>query len=97
MGPVATLVACLKIGKPNSNHALLTICFIATGVAVTFTYDVSFIMTGFVIHSAAQASEAYKHLLMLLGQLLVGEEEAQISSLTLLFYLAPACTIITAA
>ena len=96
MGPVATLLACWSMGIRNpepSITVLLTVCVIVTGVAISSIGELRFVLTGFLLQSAAVAFEAYKNALQ---QLLLGGS-ANLSSMTLLYYFAPACTAINLA
>jgi hypothetical protein len=95
MGPVATLLACWSIGIRNpepSLRVLLTVCVITLGVAVSSIGELQFVLTGFLIQAAAVGFEAYKNALQ---QILLGGT-ANLSSMTLLYYFAPACTVINA-
>jgi succinate dehydrogenase/fumarate reductase cytochrome b subunit len=92
-GPVATLLACWSIGIRNpepSVKVLLTVCVIVSGVAISSLGELQFALAGFLIQSAAVGFEAYKNALQ--QYLLIGE--SKMSSITLLYYFAPACTVI---
>jgi hypothetical protein len=93
IGPVATLLACWSMGIRNpepSIKVLLTVCVIVMGVAISSLGELRFVLAGFLIQGAAVVFEAYKNALQ---QSLLGGK-AQMSSMTLLYYFAPACTII---
>jgi len=95
IGPVATLLACWSMGIRNpepSIRVLLTVCVIVIGVAISSIGELRFVLTGFLIQGAAVLFEAYKNALQ---QHLLGGK-AKMSSMTLLYYFAPACTIINA-
>lgn len=90
---MATLLACWSIGirKPEpSARVLLTVCVIVIGVAISSMGELRFVPMGFFIQGAAVIFEAYKNALQ---QSLLGGK-ANMSSLTLLYYFAPACTVI---
>jgi hypothetical protein len=60
------------------------------GVAISSIGELRFVLTGFVIQAAAVVFEAYKNALQ---QTLLGDK-AKMSSMTLVYYFAPACTVI---
>jgi hypothetical protein len=96
MGPVATLLACWSMGIRNpepSIRVFLIVCAIVAGVAISSIGELQFVLTGFLVQSAAVGFEAYKNALQ---QLLLGGR-TNLSSMTLLYYFAPACTVINAA
>jgi hypothetical protein len=95
MGPVATLLACWSIGIRNpepSIRVLLIVCVIVAGVALSSIGELQFVLTGFLIQGAAIGFEAYKNALQ---QVLLGGK-SKLSSMTLLYYFAPSCTVINA-
>jgi len=95
IGPVATLLACwsMKIRNPEpSVRVLLTVVVIVAGVAISSFGELQFVLVGFLIQGAAVVFEAYKNALQQL--LLTGQ--TRMSSMTLLYYFAPACTGINA-
>lgn len=95
IGPVATLLACWSMGIRNpepSVRILLTVCVIVIGVAISSIGELQFVLAGFLIQGAAVVFEAYKNALQ---QSLLGGK-MKMSSMTLLYYFAPACSIINA-
>ena len=95
IGPVATLLACWSMGIRNpepSIRVLLTVCVIVVGVAISSMGELRFVLTGFLIQGAAVVFEAYKNAMQ---QSLLGGK-TKMSSMTLLYYFAPACTVINA-
>lgn len=95
IGPVATLLACWSMGIRNpepSIRVFLTVCVIVAGVAISSIGELRFVLTGFLIQGAAVIFEAYKNALQ---QSLLGGK-ISMSSMTLLYYFAPACTLINA-
>ena len=95
IGPVATLLACWSMGIRNpepSVKVLITVCVIVIGVAISSLGELRFVLAGFLIQGAAVVFEAYKNALQ---QSLLGGK-SQMSSLTLLYYFAPACAVINA-
>jgi hypothetical protein len=95
IGPVATLLACwsMKIYNPEpSMRVLSTVCVIVTGVAISSLGELRFVLLGFMIQGAAVIFEAYKNAL----QQFLLNGKSKMSSMTLLFYFAPACTLINA-
>ncbi|KAI9729518.1 MAG: hypothetical protein M1818_008490 [Claussenomyces sp. TS43310] len=93
LGPVATVLACWSIGLRNpqpSIHIFLTVCVIVAGVMISSIGELRFVLLGVFIQGAGIASEAYKNALQQF--LLTGK--TKMSSLTLLYYFAPACTVL---
>jgi hypothetical protein len=70
----------------------MTVCVIVSGVAISSLGELQFALAGFLIQSAAVGFEAYKNALQ---QCLLGGK-SKMSSVTLLYYFAPACTVINA-
>jgi hypothetical protein len=68
------------------------VCIIVCGVAISSLGELQFAFTGFLIQVAAVGFEAYKNALQ---QSLLGGK-SRMSSMTLLYYFAPACAIINA-
>lgn len=96
IGPVATLLACWSIGIKNpvpSLRLLLTVIVIVCGVTISSIGELRFVLGGFLIQGAAVIFEAYKNALQ---QSLLTTGQTRMSSITLLYYFAPACTIINA-
>ncbi|KAH8749851.1 triose-phosphate transporter family-domain-containing protein [Hyaloscypha sp. PMI_1271] len=85
------LLKSIGIRNPEpSVKVLLTVCVIVSGVAISSLGELQFALAGFLIQSAAVGFEAYKNALQ--QYLLIGE--SKMSSITLLYYFAPACTVI---
>ncbi|KAH8598348.1 triose-phosphate transporter family-domain-containing protein [Bisporella sp. PMI_857] len=95
IGPVATLLACWSMGIRNpepSMQVLLTVIVIVLGVAISSIGELRFVLTGFLIQGAAVVFEAYKNAL----QQFLLSGKTKMSSMTLLYYFAPACTVMNA-
>lgn len=91
IGPVATLLACwsMKIFNPEpSVRVLVTVVVIVCGVAISSLGELRFVLVGFLIQGTAIVFEAYKNAL----QQLLLSGQTRMSSMTLLYYFAPACT-----
>jgi len=83
----------MKIYNPEpSVRVLFTVVVIVFGVAISSLGELRFVLVGFLIQGAAVIFEAYKNALQQL--LLTGQ--TRMSSMTLLYYFAPACTGINA-
>ena len=72
-----------------SVKVFVTVCVIVMGVMLASFGEVEFVFTGFIIQLFALAFEAYKNALQ--QSLLSGK--TNMSSMTLLYYFAPICTI----
>lgn len=95
IGPVATLLACWSMGIYNpepSIRVMLTVLVIVFGVAISSLGELRFVLVGFLIQAAAVVFEAYKNAL----QQFLLSGQTRMSSMTLLYYFAPACTVINA-
>jgi len=95
IGPVATLLACWSMGIYNpepSIRVMLTVLVIVFGVAISSLGELRFVLLGFLIQAAAVVFEAYKNAL----QQFLLSGQTRMSSMTLLYYFAPACTVINA-
>jgi hypothetical protein len=72
-----------------SMRVLMTVCIIVGGVMLASIGEVQFVMTGVILQLIAIVFEGYKHALQ--QSLLAGKKK--MSSLTLLYYFAPACAV----
>jgi len=81
----------MGIRNPEPSFRVLgTVLVIVFGVAISSLGEIHFVLTGFLIQGAAVISEAYKNAL----QQFLLNGKAKMSSMTLLYYFAPACTAI---
>lgn len=71
-------------------RVLITVCVIVAGVAISSLGELHFVFMGFAIQGAAVVFEAYKNAL----QQFLLSGKTKMSSMTLLYYFAPACTLI---
>ena len=77
---------------PPSYRVFFTILVIVIGVAISSLGELRFVLTGFLIQGAAVIFEAFKNAL----QQFLLNGKTKMSSLTLLFYFAPACAVVNA-
>lgn len=75
---------------PPCIQVLLTVLTITAGVAISSWGEMHFVLIGFVIQGTAVVFEAYKNAL----QQFLLSGKTQMSSMTLLYYFSPACTLI---
>jgi len=92
LGPVATLLAGWSLGLRNPKPSLrvfVNVCVIVAGVMLASFGELKFVLAGLFIQLAAVVFEAYKNALQ---QYLLGGK-INMSSMTLLYYFAPVCTL----